>query len=157
MIELSARELLESGCALLIGTVDSAGIPHASRCWGLDLEDPATGRVRIVLSADDPVTSANLQSTGRLAVTGTDIGTLRSVQGKGRVLSVGPATAADRRRASRYCEALTGDIERVEATPRALVERLVPTDYQACVAVLDEWYDQTPGPSAGSRVDGGAT
>jgi hypothetical protein len=157
VIDVAVRAFMESGCALLIGTVDCAGMPHASRGWGLDVEDPVAGRVRIVLAGDDPVTVANLRSTGRLAVTGTDIATLRSVQAKGHVLSLSPATPADRRRARRYCEAFFGDIERVDATPSVLVERLVPPDFEACVAVLDEWYDQTPGPGAGCRVSGRPT
>lgn len=156
MIGVAAQELLESGCALLIGTVDCAGIPHASRAWGLDVLDRATDRVRIVLAGDDAVTLANLRATGRLAVTGTDISTLRSVQGKGHVVSLERANAADCRRATRYLDAFSGDIERVDATPRVLVNRLVPSDYEACVSVLEEWYDQTPGPAAGCRVDGSA-
>jgi hypothetical protein len=157
VIEVSTRTLLESGCALLIGTVDTCGMPHASRGWGFDVLDPAAGRVRILLAADEAVLLANLRATRRLAVTGTDVATLRSVQAKGHVISVERATAADRRRARRYYDAFSGDIELVDTTPRVLLDRLVPSDYEACVAVLDEWYDQTPGPAAGCRVDAGAT
>ncbi len=64
VIDVAARAFIESGCALLIGTVDGAGMPHAGRGWGLDVEDPVAGRVRIVLAGDDPVTVANLRSTG---------------------------------------------------------------------------------------------
>jgi hypothetical protein len=155
--EPAARALLESGCALLIGTVDCAGLPHATRGWGLDILDASKGRVRIVLPGDDPITMDNLRSTGHLAVTGVDIASLRSIQAKGHVVSVGPANAADRRRALRYLDAFSDDIERVDATPRVLIERLVPSEYYACEAALDEWFDQTPGPSAGCRVDGRAT
>jgi hypothetical protein len=157
VIEVAVQALLESGCALLIGTVDRAGMPHASRGWGLDVLDGAKGLVRIVLAGDDAVTLTNLRSSGRLAVTATDVATLRSVQGKGHVLSLERGTTADRRRATRYVEAFCGDIGRVDATPRVLVERLVPSTYESCVAALDEWYDQTPGPAAGCRVDGSAT
>ena len=121
MIEVAAQALLESGCALLIGTVDSDGMPNAGRAWGLDVLDPAADRVRIVLAGDDAVTVANLRSTGRLAVTGTDIETLRSVQAKGHVVSIEKATAADRRRAARYRDAFFSDIETVDATPRVLL------------------------------------
>lgn len=153
MIGPNDRELLEAGCALIIGTVDGKGMPHATRGWGLDVLDPAEGRVRIVLPGDDPVMLDNLHATSRLAVTGTNIPTLRSIQAKGHVLSVEDATGTDLRRAARFREAFFGDIERVDAVPRALSERLLPQSYLACVAVVDQLYDQTPGPKAGSRVN----
>ncbi len=154
MIDAGARTLLESGCALLIGTVDCGGMPHATRGWGLDVLDPSKDRVRILLAGDDPVALDNLRSSGRIAVTGSNIATLRSIQAKGHVVSVEPANELDERRARRYFDAFSGDIENVDTTPRLLVERLVPAEYYACEAILDEWFDQTPGPTAGCRVGG---
>jgi hypothetical protein len=145
--------LLESGCAMLVATVDPSGMPRATRGWGLRVLDPSAGHVRIVLADDDPVTRDNLGSTARLAVTGTDIVTLRSVQGKGRALSVEMATASDRHRAVRFCDAFFDNIQRIDATPLVLLQRLVPRAYYSCVAVIDEWFDQTPGPKAGVPVD----
>jgi hypothetical protein len=69
------------------------------------------------------------------------------------VLCVEDATAADRRRAVRHCDALLGDIERTDAVPRALTERLLPPGYRACVAVIEQLCDQTPGPRAASEVN----
>lgn len=156
MIGAVAKEFLEAGCALIVGTVDDEGMPHASRAWGLDVLDPAEGRVRIILPGDDPVTMRNLRATGRVAVTGTDILTLRSMQAKGRVLCVEDATVVDRHRATRFCDALFGDIQLADGVPRAMSGRLAPRSYRACVAVIDQLYDQTPGPKAGSRVTGTA-
>lgn len=147
-IDAGQRALLEGGCALIVGTVDVDGRPHASRAWSLEVLDPASAQVRILLAADDPAALRNV-TTGRLAITATDVLTLRSLQMKGGAVLVEDATAADRRRSERYRDAFHGNIERADGTPRALTERLVPRDLRACVAVLDESYDQTPGPGAG--------
>jgi hypothetical protein len=39
-----------------------------------------------------------------------------------------------------------------DGTDRRLLERLVPLDFVACDVMIDELYDQTPGPGAGSAV-----
>jgi pyridoxamine 5'-phosphate oxidase-like protein len=148
-----AGALLQSGCALLVGSVDPSGAPHATRGWGLRIVDADRGEVRIVLPADDPITLDNLRTTGRIAVTGVDIESLRSIQVKGRALRVEAPTTTDRHWATRYCDAVFHDIEHVDGTPPALVRLLLPRDYVACVAVMDECYDQTPGPRAGTPVE----
>lgn len=127
------------------------GAPHATRAWGLEVLDPAEGRVRLVLPGDDPVGLGNLRSTARLALTACCVRTFESAQGKGRAVAVEDATAADRRLAARHCDRFFGAVEQIDGTPRLLLERLVPRAFEACVAVLDEWYDQTPGPGAGAR------
>ena len=155
MIDPHTKAVLEGGSALIVGTVDAGGQPHATRAWGLEVGDTVAGRVRIVLPGDDPVTVENLRATGRLALNATDVPTLESIQAKGRATAVESAVAADRRRVARFCDAFFGDVQRVDGTPRALLERLVPRDFVVCVAVLEEFYNQTPGPRAGSRMGGG--
>lgn len=152
MIDTQTRTLLEGGGALIVGTVDDDGHPHATRGWGLDLLEAEEVRVRLLVPDDDPVALATLSPGCRLALTATDIGSLVSVQAKGRVLELEPATAADHRRVRRYCDAFFGEVERVDGTPLVLLERLVPRDVCACTVVLDEWYDQTPGPRAGTPL-----
>jgi hypothetical protein len=156
MIEAELRAFLEGGRSLIVATVDAEGVPRAGRGWGLDVLDPVEERVRLLLPADDPVTTENLKSPARLAVTATDVVTLSSIQGKGHVLSVAPATSADRRRVDRYRDAFFADLERTDGTPRALFDRVVHRNYCACTAIIDQWYDQTPGPRAGSPTEGPA-
>src|SRR5437879_1467956 len=76
VIDRHTKDLLEAGNALIVGTVDPAGQPHATRAWGLEVVDADGGRVRIVLPGDDPVTVENLRTTGRLALTATSVPTL---------------------------------------------------------------------------------
>ena len=144
--------LLEGGCGVIIGTVDADGAPHVSRGWGLTVVRAEPGEVRMLLDAGDTVAAANLTGNGRVAVTGGDIRTLHSIQFKGEVTSVEIATDDDLRRAARYADDFFGNVHEVDGTPLDLLHGLEPTGYTACTVRIAELYDQSPGPSAGTRL-----
>ncbi len=156
-IDPQHRELLEGGCALSVATVGPGGRPHASRGWGLTVIDDGTARIRLLLDAEDGTVETNLRAGSRLAVNGTDVRTLQAVQAKGRAVALEEATAADRRRMQRYCDRFWSAVEETDGFPREITAHLTPRRLTACVAELDEWYDQTPGPAAGRRITGSAT
>jgi hypothetical protein len=142
---------LESGCALIVGTVNTDGAPLASRGWGLSVPTDTPSPIRLLLDADDEPTLANLP--GAVALTGVDVRVLHSVQLKGRVVAIEPATARDRERAANFCDDFFGAIEETDGTPRWKPDRLVPSDYVAALVDVDEVYDQTPGPGAGATLE----
>jgi hypothetical protein len=149
-------ELLESGCALIIGFVTAGGWPYASRGWGFTIAgDGAPARLLVPecdvvqMSQDD----CNLIRS-RIAVTGTSVLTYRSVQVKGTITAVEPATAADAERMARYTSAFLKDIEAVDHFPPVVTQRMAPDAIVALELVIDEAYDQTPGPRAGAPVRG---
>lgn len=140
---------LESGCALVIGCLGADGAPFATRGWGLDVLDAGAGRVRVLLLAEE------LPAVGSLvAVTGTSVRTLRSLQLKGPVVAVEPSLdAAGAARVDRYTDAFLGDIEDTDGTPRPVLDRLRPVGPLGAVHLdVTELYDQTPGPTAGAAV-----
>lgn len=139
---------LESGCALVIGSVSADGAPFAARGWGLDVLDPAAGRIRLLVAA------ADLPSLGpAIAVTGASVRTLRSVQLKGTVEVVEErADAADEERSARYRDDFFGTVADADGTPRATLDRLQPGALAALRIAVDELYDQTPGPGAGAAL-----
>jgi hypothetical protein len=143
---------IESGGGLVVAAAGADGEPRAGRAWGADVVDPGAGRLRLLLGGDDPVLLAHLTEVGRLAVTSADVRTLRSVQVKGQVEALEPATPADRRRADRYCDEFFGAVTELDGNPRALLERLRPAGLVACLLLVTEVYDQTPGPDAGSPL-----
>lgn len=154
MLDPEIVAFLESGCALIVGTVASDGAPYATRAWGMTItarDDPVT--VRLLLDAADEVTLDNVRGRAVIAVTATSVPTLKSRQLKGRVTVVSAATDADRDRAAQYCDEFYGDIYRTEYTPRTLTDRLTPADYVACTVEIDELFDQTPGPRAGRALE----
>ncbi len=153
MFDPETTNYLESGCALIVGTVAPDGEPFATRAWGLTiLPDANSSEVRLLLDADDAPAFADRRTTGAIAITAANVPTLRSMQLKGTILRVEPASDADRARAKRFCREFFDDIVNTEHTPRALVERLEPEDYIACVVRIDERFEQTPGPAAGTAI-----
>jgi Pyridoxamine 5'-phosphate oxidase len=146
---------VEGGTALIIGTVGADGLPHASRGWGLTVVAREAGEIRLLLDAAEAQTPANLVATGAIAVTATDVPTLRSLQMKGSCSEVAPATDLDADRSDRYREAFFTQIETTERTPRDLLERLAPKALVACTVRVTELFDQTPGPGAGTPMPAG--
>lgn len=151
MSETETRAFLESGCALLVGTVSPDGEPHAGRAWGLDVlrEDPLL--VRVLLDVEDITSVEYAAAGGAIAVTATSVRTLHSVQLKGRATGVeaGPGDAA---RAERYAAEFFRDIEETDGTKKDLLDRFVPIGYVACTVEVEERFDQTPGPAAGAAI-----
>ena len=154
MFEPATREFLESGCALIVGTVGADGEPHASRGWGLDVLGDAPPRVRLLLDAGDEVALDHAAAGGRLAVTAASVRTLRSTQLKGVSLGLEASTPEVAERAKRYVEQFFTDIRDTDGTDRSVLERLVPAGYVSCAIQVDERFDQTPGPGAGAPIGG---
>ncbi len=156
MFDEETAALLTSGCALIVGTVGADGEPHAGRGWGLDVLDDGAdlARLRVLLDAGDERTVEHAAAGWAIAVTATSVRNLRSVQLKGRALSIEVAGREDLDRAERYIDAFFTDINETDGTPLDLLQRFVPLGYVACTVEATERFDQTPGPGAGARVTG---
>ena len=155
MLELEAEvvTLLESDSIILVGTVAADGLPEASRGWGLTVRtDAEPPEVRLLMPVASTRARENLETTGRIAITVTDVETLRSAQVKGRVARFEAATDADARAHERSFTALTEALQRADGTDPELFRRVKPGSLTAVIATLDEVYDQTPGPAAGARL-----
>ena len=151
MIDPEILELMESPCSLIVGTVDDDGLPDATRGWGVQVLDGGT-RIRLLLSSNAAVTTANLRKTGRIALTATDFLTMRSVQVKGVALAVEEATDSDRARFDKFWADCARTLHEIDDTPEATIARMVPSGVFACVMTVDDLFDQTPGPEAGTRL-----
>ena len=143
---------LESGCGVIVGTVGADGAPHVSRGWGITVTSTDPTEVRVLLDADDTVAAEYLAATSNVAVTAGDVRTLHATQFKGQMSALEPATADDRDRAARYADEFFGNINAVDGTPLELIDVLRVHDYLACTVRVAEMYDQSPGPSAGTRL-----
>ena len=152
MFDPETIEFLEGGCALVVGTVASDGAPFVSRGWGLTVVEPEEDRIELLVDAAEAVALGNIDSTRRVALTAGDVPTLHSVQLKGHVTGVRPAGDADKVAVDRFCEAFFDDVIATDGTDRRLLERLVPLEFVVCDVSVDEFYNQTPGPGAGSAV-----
>jgi hypothetical protein len=150
VIDEALAAFLERGCAMVVGTVDDDGWPHAQRGWGCRVLGPST--VRILLDDTDRTLHEHIERGGPIAVTSADVRDLRSVQLKGTVTEVEPAGPDDLERCERHNDELFDDILQSDFYPRHLTERMVPPGYVAAVIEIHELFDQTPGPRAGTPV-----
>ena len=150
MLSAETKDFLESGCALIVATVSSSGEPFATRAWGMFVL--GEGHVRLLLQETDTRPLEDLHASGRVAITATHVPTLHSMQMKGRFVRSEPADDRDAEKAAQYCENFFTDIERTDGQSRRLLERMVPDSYVACELVIEEFFDQTPGPGAGAVV-----
>jgi hypothetical protein len=152
-LEPDVVTLLESDSIILVGTVAPDGLPEASRGWGLTVRTEADPpEVRLLIPVASARARENLETTGRIAVTVTDVETLRSAQVKGRVARFEPASDADTRAHERSFTALTEALHRADGTDPVLFQNVKPGPLTAVVATAEEVYDQTPGPAAGVRL-----
>ena len=155
MFDDETRAFLESGCGLIVGTVEGDGAPHAARGWGLDVLDPGPpARLRLLLEATDERSIAHVAAGRTIAITATSVTTLRSIQLKGRALGAEVASPEDQARAARYIEEFFADVHATDDVPWERFERFVPTAFVPCTLEAHERYDQTPGPGAGAQVGG---
>ena len=157
MLSGDVQTLLEGGSSLIVGTVDDDGMPFAGRAWGVQvLAAGPRPRLRMLLDADDDVTRAHAAAGRAIAITAANVRTLVSVQVKGRVLSVEAApTGDDRARHAEFVSSFFGAINESDGTDRSLLDRFAPFDVIPCTVEVDEVYDQTPGPTAGSPLGRG--
>jgi hypothetical protein len=142
--------LIGPGTSLVVGTVDAGGAPRATRAWAAS--PVGHDRVRVLVSADDPVVVDSLQHGGAIAVTGADVRSLRAVQLKGTLDLVEPPTAHDLAALEAHVELFFDEVHATDGNPIELLRRLLPHRVVAVELVVDEVFDQSPGPAAGAAL-----
>jgi len=147
---------LEGGPALIVGTVDGDGAPTATRAWGLTVLSASDGECRLLLDRSAERALANLAATRVIAVTCADVPSFYSVQLKGELLRLEPATEADRERSGAYVDAFFGDIVRTDGSDLTSLHQMRPNEIVASVVRFDDIFDQTPGPGAGAALPAGS-
>lgn len=145
---------IAAGSALVVGTVSAEGEPRAHRAWATSVVDADANRIRFVMSGDDPDLLEHLES-GAVSLTGADVTTYRSAQLKGRPVLVEPPTAADLELAGEHSEAFFEAIHRTDGNPLDLLRRMLPQRMLSVEMIVEETFDQTPGPKAGSALQAG--
>ena len=151
VIDAELKSFLEPDRVVSVGTTSDDLIPSGVRAWGPTVSEDGSS---IQMFLDRPSAAsviANLRDNGRVAVCFTHIYTLRSVQLKGRCVEIGDPSAEDwpviEKHRSGFAEAAE-----VIGYPRPLIRNLWSTQVVKIRMVVDEIFDQTPGPGAGGRL-----
>ena len=150
-IDQELRSFLESGLALSVGTRSADHVPNARRGWGARVsEDGRSMDIFIDKSSCDEAV-ANLRDNGRVAVCFVDVSDLHSLQIKGRCVEVGEPGPDDWSWVDRHRAAFTESVGFIGFPPQT-IRHLWSMQVIRIRFVIDEFYDQTPGPGAGKAI-----
>jgi predicted pyridoxine 5'-phosphate oxidase superfamily flavin-nucleotide-binding protein len=151
LIDEELRAFVEGPRSLIVGTVDGDGQPDATRAWAADVL-PGAREIRLLIGENAAVSLANLRANGRIALTVTDFVTLDSTQVKGRVTVVEERTSGDQVRFEANCARCMQILVEIDHTTDEVVRRFMPPGVIACVMTVEQVFDQTPGPAAGTQL-----
>ena len=150
-IDDEQRSLIESDPVASVGTRNSALEPHAIRAWGPRVSaDGRSGEIFI----DRPNSQRcidDLQDNGRIAACFVKVQTFRALQLKGRCVEIGDPASEDWAWIERHRSAFTNATASLGFLPQ-LTRNLWSTQVVRLRFVVEELYDQTPGPNAGREI-----
>jgi hypothetical protein len=136
--------------SVFLGSVDAMGTPDATRVVGIAVVDRS--RLRILVSERAATARRNAQVGASVTVLVTDITNYRSVQWKGRVETAGESRSPGDIALMDHHLTAFKEASNVVGLDPSDAWKLFPTDGVPLVIVVDECFDQTPGPHAGRRV-----
>lgn len=155
LVSADLVEFIESGVSTLVATRDASLFPEGLRALGTRGEAD-TGHVTVfVPDATGARTLANVRDNGRIAVCFARICDHYTLQLKGRVVGVAPATDEDRELIDRYRGALGAALAFV-GMPQRLTYRLAHWPAHGVRFRVESIFTQTPGPGAGEPLLGRA-
>lgn len=145
-------ELVESGVTLLVGTCDRAMRSEAARAVGARVS-PDRRRVTVFVPDGSGARAlAHLREHPEIAVGVSRPYDNLTLQLKGPVVEVRPATEEERGHIDRYLAAHVETLSMV-GLRRGLVSRFITWPAQAVTFELRDVFQQTPGPAAGNRLE----
>lgn len=148
-------ELIEGGVSMQVGTRDKDLRPEVLRAVGV-----AVGADRSTLTVYVPAelaerTVANLEDNGMLAITFSHVIDHRTVQIKGKLLSLRRSRRNERALSERWLAAFAEQLHMVGFS-RRLARRIRIWPSIAIEIEIHDLFAQTPGPGAGRRIEAGA-
>jgi hypothetical protein len=148
--------LLASGSALVAALIDADGEPRATRAWSVEVTSADPPVARVALQADEVAGAGHDPAAPdvAIAVTGAMVRTLESLQMKGRIVAIEPPTDADLALIHDHLHGFATAVEEKDRIPRTLLEYIFPDRFEMVTIEVSDLFDQTPGPSAGSRLGG---
>jgi hypothetical protein len=138
---------LDSGVSMVGASANEELEPEAFRMWGASLSEG--GVLRALISSDAGETFEHVREGTILCMTFADPLNLRSIQVKGPSLGAAEPPGPDDLARMEGYEDLLRPKARLNGTPPELLEAIRPRSVFVVSIVVEEAYDQTPGPFAG--------
>ncbi len=151
ILPAEVASFLESGISVLVGTRDARLVPESTRGVGARVDAGGAALTVFLPAATAARAMANLRDNGRVAVCFSRAIDHRSIQVKGRVLSIREGDPADLATIERWLEGLAVGWQEVGA-PVSATRRLARWPAHAVRLAIEEVYVQTPGPGAGAPL-----
>jgi hypothetical protein len=145
------RKCVEPGVSVIVGSVDAAGNPSCCRAVGLRSDDglaTVTVFVPVVTSSD---TMANIAATARLAIVTTHPISHCATQLKGVVERTRPARDDEEPFIVEHFAGFAGVLNTI-GYPLRVTRSIAHWPALAVEMRVDEIYEQSPGPKAGTRL-----
>ena len=145
------RRCLEPGLSILVGTADTAGTPSCCRGIAIQsLDEFATVTVYLPVATSHEATH-NVAMTKQLAVVATHPRDNFATQFKGTTVDARLAREDEAAFVRQRLDAFADILDRI-GVPRRLTQRVAHWPAFAVTMQVEQVFDQTPGPKAGSRV-----
>ncbi len=156
MLEDDVAAFISGPVMMIAATRDEAMRPHIGRGCGADF-DPDAGDITLLASSTQwPEFCANARPGTPIALTVCRPDDYKSLQVKGQIVGISPATGAEKERARRYLDAMLAVMADLGVTRLQLSTVLTDADLVAIRFWPADLFVQTPGPGAGERLRSGA-
>ena len=142
---------LEPGTSILVGTAGPAGIPSCCRGIAIESRDEFETVTVYLPVATSHETIHNLATTKRLAVVATHPRDNFATQFKGTTAEARLAREDEEAFVRARLDAFADVLDRI-GVPRRLTRTMAHWPAFAVTMRVEQVFDQTPGPNAGSRV-----
>jgi hypothetical protein len=151
MTSSRAHRCLELGLSVIVGTVDAQGVPTTCRAVAVASDDGLKTLTVYVPVATGHATVQNVATTKRLAVAATHPCTNAATQLKGTVFETRLAREDESVHVRMCLEAFADVLESI-GVPRRLTRSMVHWPAFAICIRVEQIFEQTPGPNAGSPL-----
>ena len=151
MADERIKACLEAGTSIFVGTIDANGMPTCCRAIAVRSDDPFTTAVVYVPIATSRDTLSNIATTRRLAVVLTKPIEHTSVQLKGTSRTARFAREDEKLFVRSRLEGLADVLDRL-GVPRRTTLGIVHWPTFAIEMQIEQIFEQTPGPKAGTRL-----
>jgi hypothetical protein len=148
-------DFIAQGVSLTVGTCNAARVPHAMRAVGIQVHEDRAHATVFLPEVTSRHTVTDVALNPRVAVLVSQPLDHKSLQIKGAVIEVAPATDAQREQVETYLSRFGRTLEAV-GMPYEVVTMISHWPAVGLVLSIDELYLQTPGPGAGQRWSGQA-